>query len=167
MTKQNKNETNHPFYTQEKIQQRLKEHQVDIQDISLSDLLSSERTNLADKRNVLALKRNAQSGERTYSAWVRTGFSIVSAGIAFSGWLSKSDEHLLSNIIGSILVTVGLMSFSYVWFGYYKMYNWLKANATKEQKEGIPHKLDFIIISLVTVMLLIASITAYIIVIFS
>lgn len=167
MTAKNKNEVDHPFYTQEKIQQRLKEHQVNIQDFSLNDLLSSERTNLADKRNVLALKRNAQSGERTYSAWVRTGFSIVSAGVAFSGWLSKSDAHILSNIIGSILVTVGLVSFLYAWYGYYKTYNWLKLIATEEQKEGIPQKLDLIVISIVTIMLLTGSVTAYVVVIFS
>lgn len=167
MSESEREKNNNSFYIKENIKDRLIEEEVDIDDLSLSDLLASERTNLANKRNVLALKRNLQAAERTYSAWVRTGFSIVSAGVAFAGWLRETDAVVFSNIVGSLLVLVGIMSFVYAWFGYRDTYKWLNRIATHEQVDGIPDTSDFVITSIITVMLLIISVSAFVVIIFT
>lgn len=154
------------FYIQEDIRRRLKEQNVDIDDLSLNELLASERTSLANKRNLFALKRSLQASERTYSAWVRTGFSIVSAGVAFSGWLSQTDAVIFSNVIGSLLVIVGLLTFVYAWYNYYKTYKWLAEITTERQKKDVLNKNNLVTLSIITFMLLITSITAFIIIIF-
>lgn len=158
---------NNSFYIKENIKDRLIDEEVEIDDLSLSELLASERTSLANKRNVLALKRNLQAAERTYSAWVRTGFSIVSAGVAFAGWLRETDAVMFSNIVGSLLILVGVMSFMYAWYGYYDTYKWLNLMATTEQEEGIPETGELTVITIITIMLLIISVSAFVVIIFT
>lgn len=165
-TESERKEKKNSFYIKDNIQNRLIDEEVDIDELSLSDLLASQRTKLANKRNILALKRNLQAAERTYSAWVRTGFSIVSAGVAFAGWLRETDAVMVSNVVGSLLVLVGILSFIYAWYGYYDTYRWLNRIATDEQGEGIPVAGELATISIITLMLLIISISAFIVIIF-
>lgn len=154
------------FYIKEDIQDCLTNKEVDVENLSLNELLASERTNLANKRNILALKRNLQAAERTYSAWVRTGFSIVSAGVAFAGLLNQTVAVTFSNLVGSLLIIVGLLAFVYGWYGYYKTYKWLNRIATHEQGDGVPDKTDLVTVSIITIMLLITSVTAFVVIIF-
>lgn len=154
------------YYTEQELQDLLRKKNVHLNDLSLGDLLASERTNLANKRNVYALKRTLQAAERTYSAWLRTGFSIVSAGVAFAGLLGQTSADVFSTVIGGLLISVGLMAFIYAWFQYFETYKWLRKIATKEQQDGAPVKTDLAIITIITIMLLGTSVTAFALVLF-
>lgn len=155
------------YYAEDELQDFLRKKNVRLSDLSLGDLLASERTNLANNRNIYALKRTLQAAERTYVAWLRTGFSIVSAGVAYSGYLSQSNENEFSTIIGGIVITAGLMAFIYGWFQYFETYKWLRKIATKEQKEGAPIKTDLAVVTILTLMLLGTSITAFVLILSS
>lgn len=154
------------YYTDEALQQKLREEDVVLDNLSLGELLASERTNLANMRNVYALKRTAQASDRTYLAWLRSGFSIVSAGVAFTGLLIRSNATPYSGIIGGITIAIGLLAFVYAWYQYYENYKWMGKTATIEQRDGVPTKSNLVIVTIITFVLLTMSITAFALVLF-
>ena len=134
---------------------------IDVDDLSLKELLAGERTSLASQRNEFSLKRSLQSAERTFTSWIRTGFSIVSASVTLTGLLSKSEIVAFSNTIGVVLILLGSATFIYAWHSYYRTYKFLKILADEEHIESVLQKSELIIITIIAFTLLIASIAAF------
>lgn len=159
-------EPNETFYTEnEEIQKKLKNGEIDIEDLALSDLLASKRTELANTRNIYALKRTSQASERTYVAWVRTGFSVASAGVAIAGLLTNTDYASISTPIGLILILVGLFCFVYAWGGYVRTYKFLGELLEEDQEKGMPQRVNLILIHIVSFILIAIYIFAFILII--
>lgn len=142
-----------PFYSQNaEVDERLKE-EVDVNSLPLSDLLAIERTTLADERNVYALRRTMQAGERTFAAWIRTGFSIASSAIALIGLLYDSNLLNVARFVGTILILVGIYCFIYGWIGYYRTYRLMVDKANVYQLVDIISKRELVTVTAMTIIL--------------
>jgi putative membrane protein len=87
-----------------------------------------ERTLLAEKRTALANERNRLSNERTFLAWVRTGLATVGGGVAIMRLLSFENLHhrLLAQLVGAVLVILGVVIFILSSFDYASSYKKMK-----------------------------------------
>jgi putative membrane protein len=91
-------------------------------------LLARERTSLANERNKLANERNRLANERTFLAWVRTGLASVGGGLAIIRFLTFQDRNhqILAQIIGCLLVALGISLFILSFFDYKHSYQKLR-----------------------------------------
>lgn len=123
--------------------------------------LAEERTDLADRRTTYARTRTFQAAERTYSAWVRTGFPIAGAGVTLGRALRSSSGETAALTIGGILVFLGMLTFCYAWFEYKMTYDYIKSMPSGSEDTEQNFRLNFIIVSLITFILLGASILGF------
>lgn len=89
---------------------------------------SDERVHLAKERTLLANERNRLANQRTFLAWVRTGLATVAGGLAIVRYLTFNTEshRIVSQIVGCILVLLGIGIFSVSFFDYKSSYKKLK-----------------------------------------
>lgn len=64
-----------------------------------------------ETRNRLAIDRTVLAGERTYTAWIRTGLAALAAGVAFERFLSGAMPEWIIRIIAVILILFSLCAF--------------------------------------------------------
>ena len=133
-----------PFYEDANVMAHINAQDPDLADLSLSDLLAIERTDLAEHRNSYAIKRTMMAAERTYAAWVRTGFSVASAGVAIAGLLAGQE---FAFIVG--------------WSSYYRTFRILKDRTTRNSSPSRYEVINFILVTLNTVLLFIGCLVAY------
>lgn len=86
--------------------------------------VSSERSELAVQRTILA---NA----RTFSAWIRTGLAAVLGGLTIVGFTSNNQiftnfVYLLGMLIGFSFVAIGVFIYITAYISYRKSYYTLK-----------------------------------------
>jgi putative membrane protein len=81
-------------------------------------LQSRERTHLANERNRLA-------AERTFLAWIRTGLTGLACGLGITQFLTfHSPSHqLLSKVIGTIFVILGIAMFILAFIDFKKSFD--------------------------------------------
>lgn len=147
-----------PFYEDANVMAHINEKSLDLSDLSLSDLLAIERTDLAQRRNSYALKRTMMAAERTYAAWVRTGFSVASAGVAIAELLAGKE---FAFIVGGLLLSIGLFAFVFGWTSYYRTFKLLKNETQKDSSSSRYERINFLLVTLNTILLFIACLVAY------
>lgn len=116
--------------------------------------LAEDRTRLAELRNDYAETRTHQAAQRTYAAWVRTGFTLASAGWGFGKLLQ--DEAQAGNFalgLGGLLIVLGILCFFYGWYGFRTVFNFLKKTTLSTEAEKYPFEIDMILMTTVTVAL--------------
>jgi len=123
--------------------------------------LAEARTDLADERTVYAKTRTFQAAERTYSAWVRTGFPIASAGVTLGSILRDRSGATVGSIIGGTLIVLGILTFLYAWIEYKVTYNYLRNTLSDSEESDHPSRLNFITVSIITSVLLAASVLGF------
>jgi len=123
--------------------------------------LAEERTKLAEDRTVYARTRTFQAAERTYSAWVRTGFPIAGAGVTLGGFLRDNNDAAIGSIIGGILIVLGILTFLYAWIEYKITYDYIRSTISDSEESGRPTRLNFITVSVITFILLSASVLGF------
>ena len=79
-----------------------------------------ESTLLARERTVLATERNRLANERTFLAWTRTGLGSVGGGLAIIRFLVFQNfiHQVMSQMLGGVLVLLGLIIFVLSFFDY-------------------------------------------------
>ena len=147
-----------PFYEDANVMAHINDKNLDLSDLSLSDLLAIERTDLAERRNSYALKRTMMAAERTYAAWVRTGFSVASAGVAIAGLLAGKEFAL---IVGGLLLSIGLFAFIFGWASYYRTFKLLENATPKDSSSRRYERINFLLVTLNTILLFLACLVAY------
>lgn len=147
-----------PFYEDANVMAHINAQDPDLADLSLSDLLAIERTDLAEHRNSYAIKRTMMAAERTYAAWVRTGFSVASAGVAIAGLLAGQE---FAFIVGGLLLAIGLFAFIFGWSSYYRTFRILKDRTTRNSSPSRYEVINFILVTLNTALLFIGCLVAY------
>lgn len=105
--------------------------------------LAVERTRLAKLRNDLAENRTLQAAERTYMAWIRTGFSIAGVGWTFSQLLRDSENFQVALFIGGTLIVLGLMCFIYAWIGYKSVFDYIKNSFVDNEMKNYLFRMNF------------------------
>ena len=126
-----------PFYEDANVMAHINAQDPDLDDLSLSDLLAIERTDLAEHRNSYAIKRTMMAAERT-------GFSVASAGVAIAGLLAGQE---FAFIVG--------------WSSYYRTFRILKDRTTRNSSPSRYEVINFILVTLNTVLLFIGCLVAY------
>lgn len=86
------------------------------------DVLPDDIPHSADTRTVLAQVRTIQAAERTFAAWIRTGFSMASAGWALIQVLYNFYDSMISVAIGGGLILLGIICFFYGWYSFRAVY---------------------------------------------
>lgn len=132
----------------------------------LSDQLAEERTKLARLRNDLAENRTLQAAERTYAAWIRTGFTIAGAGWTLGQLLTDSENRNIALLIGGALIILGLMCFAYAWFGFKSVYDYLKKTSIGESGKEYPFTMNLLTVTTLSVVLFIIFVVAFALLIF-
>lgn len=75
--------------------------------------------NLAEVRTELAKQRTIMANERTFNAWLRTGLSLVLAGLAIANFIgSTSEAHTYAMLTGIIFVSVGILTYILAFLSY-------------------------------------------------
>lgn len=123
--------------------------------------LAVERTRLAKLRNDLAENRTLQAAERTYMAWIRTGFSIAGVGWTFSQLLRDSENFQVALYIGGTLIVLGLMCFVYAWLGYKSVYDYIKKSFLDNDMKNYPFKMNLVTVSVLSVVLFIVFLVGF------
>ncbi len=118
-----------------------------------------ETTLLARERTLLANERNRLANERTFLAWLRTGLASVGGGLAVIRLLTFQNitDQAASQIVGCVLVILGVSMFTLAFFDYKKNYQKLtilSKNAITLWTVGII-SVVLIIISLILLVILI------------
>ncbi|MGX7106484.1 DUF202 domain-containing protein [Hutsoniella sourekii] len=134
---------------------------IDNQDLSTNEQLALIRTFLASERTDKATLRTAQASQRTYAAWVRTGFSITSAGTALGQLLKSSPYANVSIYLAYALVTIGLLAFVFGWLGYSRDYHYKVQTIDPKSPAKQRFRQDYLFISLFSFFLLAICIAAY------
>lgn len=140
-----------PFYEDANVMAHINAQDPDLDDLSLSDLLAIERTDLAEHRNSYAIKRTMMAAERT-------GFSVASAGVAIAGLLAGQE---FAFIVGGLLLAIGLFAFIFGWSSYYRTFRILKDRTTRNSSPSRYEVINFILVTLNTVLLFIGCLVAY------
>lgn len=126
-----------------------------------SQQLAEERTMLARLRNDLAENRTLQAAERTYSAWIRSGFTIAGAGWTLGQLLSDTQSKNIALIIGGALIGLGLMCFIYAWIGFKSVYDYLKKTSIGESGKEYPFTMNLVTVTILSVVLFIIFVVAF------
>lgn len=119
-----------------------------------NDYMAEVRTSLARSRTYLA-------AERTFAAWIRTGFAIAGAGVTLGTALNDTESRELSWAIGGSLIFVGLYCFIFAWRGYKNIHEYITRNYEKRGLEAQSFSFHFFTISLITLVLSVASILGF------
>lgn len=123
--------------------------------------LAEERTTLAKLRNDLAENRTLQAAERTYAAWIRTGFTIAGAGWTLGQLLNDTENRTLALSIGGALILLGLMCFVYAWIGFKSVYDYLKNTSIGERSKEYPYTINLLTVTVMSVVLFIVFVIAF------
>ena len=87
-----------------------------------------------DKSLLLAVERTILSNTRTYSAWIRTGLSLVLAGFGIVKFLGNNDRYqIFVSSIGILFVVLGIGVYVYAYRAYKQSY----LNLEKENERRI------------------------------
>ena len=124
--------------------------------ITDKDIHNESKGELAQDRTEWAQERTLLAKERTFSAWARTGLASVAAGFAIARLFGTVESDWVAIILGVILVFTGGLIFILGYLSYRK--------ALKElEEQGIRGTPQWMI-TLVTVLLVISSILAMLLV---
>lgn len=126
---------------------------------SYSDELAERRTALAQNCSFLAT-------ERTFAAWIRTGFSLAGIGISFASFLQGVTSELVANSIGIMLDLLGMLTFVYAWIEYKMSYHFIKNTYDEATIPRQQFRLNFIYGTVLITVLLLISILGLIIIVF-
>jgi putative membrane protein len=83
---------------------------------------TNEQIILAHERTDLASERNRLASIRTFLAWTRTGLASVGGGLAVIRFLlfSNTTHEIVAQIVGCILVFLGILIFLFSFLDYRK-----------------------------------------------
>lgn len=123
--------------------------------------LAVERTRLAKLRNDLAENRTLQAAERTYMAWIRTGFSIAGVGWTFGQLLRDSENFQVALFIGGTLIVLGLMCFIYAWIGYKSVFDYIKNSFEDNEMKNYPFRMNLLTVSILSIVLFIVFVAGF------
>lgn len=123
--------------------------------------LAVERTRLAKLRNDLAENRTLQAAERTYMAWIRTGFSIAGVGWTFSQLLRDSENFQVALFIGGTLIVLGLMCFIYAWIGYKSVFDYIKNSFVDNEMKNYLFRMNLLTVSILLIVLFIVFVAGF------
>lgn len=123
--------------------------------------LAVERTRLAKLRNDLAENRTLQAAERTYMAWIRTGFSIAGVGWTFSQLLRDSENFQVALFIGGTLIVLGLMCFIYAWIGYKSVFDYIKNSFVDNEMKNYLFRINLLTVSILLIVLFIVFVAGF------
>ncbi len=70
-------------------------------DLGKNDL-ATERTDLAEDRNIMAM-------ERTFAGWMRTAFAAIGIGLAFRAVFGEFDPSWLARAIATAFILLGAL----------------------------------------------------------
>ncbi len=120
-------------------------------EVDESTLLARERTSLATERNRLA-------NERTFLAWTRTGLACVGGGLAIMRFLifQTVTHQMMSQLVGGILVVLGIAIFGLSLFDYRRTYKKLSVHNGFAGSVGAVSAISFVLIAVSLVLLFIA-----------
>lgn len=94
---------------------------------------NEKKNEMAEIRTTYARTRTLMAAERTYSAWIRTGFTVSTAGITIGKILRQTTSSKLALLIGTTLIVLGISTFAYAWIGFYKTYIYIKENYKSDE----------------------------------
>ncbi|MBG9982483.1 DUF202 domain-containing protein [Aerococcaceae bacterium DSM 111020] len=135
---------------------------LDIWEDMNNDKLAQMRTYYAEVRSDLARNRTIQAAERTYAAWVRTGFSMAGVGWTFGTLLQDTNKETLALILGGGLIILGIICFIYGWIGFRRVYKYLETFLEDDPTEvDFLSDLNMITVSILTISLVVISILGY------
>lgn len=130
-----------------------------------TELSSNE---LAEIRTSLAHGRSLYAAERTFAAWIRTGFSISGAGVTLATALQNTTSRTISLVMGTILILAGIIMFAYALYEYRRSFNYIKEVYNVKDEEASTQNFKFNIASatFLSVVLIVVSLMGLIMVIF-
>lgn len=116
------------------------------------------RNLLARKRTLLATERNRLANERTFLAWTRTGLASVGGGLAIIRFLTFQHlmHQVMSQVIGGVLVLLGIAIFALSFFDYRNSYRKLRVKNGFAGSVWTISVICFVLIAVSAVMLFIA-----------
>lgn len=122
----------------------------------------SDKDHFAEVRTSLARSRTYLAAERTFSAWIRTGFTIAGAGVTL-GTALKNDAHsrVLSLVIGTALISVGIFSFVFAWYDFKKVHDYITSKYEKHELETQSFSFNFLTVTVMAIVLIIASVLGF------
>ncbi|MGZ3633017.1 MAG: YidH family protein [Parachlamydiaceae bacterium] len=124
---------------------------VDQTDVNETVQLARERTDLARERNRLA-------NERTFLAWIRTGLASVGGGLATIRFLNFQhlSHEIVSQIVGSVLVILGITIFLLSYLDYKKRFNRLELQSGYTNSIHTIGAISLVLIAISCALLIIA-----------
>ena len=111
-----------------------------------------------DERILLAKKQTLLANERTFLSWTRTGLACVGGGLAIIRFLTfqNSSHQLLAQLMGSVLVLLGVSIFTLSLFDYMDSYKKLQIKNGYAGSVWTISTITFILITVSLLLLLIA-----------
>lgn len=116
---------------------------------------TDERILLARERTELSKERSRLANERTFLAWIRTGLASVGGGLAIAHFLTFHDatHQILAEVVGCILVILGIVIFGLSFFDYRSSYQKLHVKGVYAGSVGVISAISFTLIAISLVLL--------------
>lgn len=123
---------------------------------------------LAEIRTSLAHGRSLYAAERTFAAWIRTGFSISGAGVTLATALQNTASRMISLVMGTILVLAGIIMFGYALYEYRNSFKYIKEVYDVSNDEASTQNFKFNLASatFLSVVLIVVSLMGLIMILF-
>lgn len=125
-----------------------------------------DRNTLAEQRTSYARGRSLYAAERTFAAWIRTGFSISGAGVTLATALQNTASRDISLIMGAILILTGIMTFAYALFEYFKSYRFIRDIYNADEIKIQSFRINFVTATVLSTVLILVSLMGLIMIIF-
>lgn len=89
----------------------------------MSEINNTQKVVETDQSLQLSIERTILSNTRTFSAWVRTGLSLVLAGFGIVKFLGNNDKYqVFVSLIGILFVVLGIAVYVYGYRSYKQSY---------------------------------------------
>lgn len=123
---------------------------------------------LAEIRTSLAHGRSLYAAERTFAAWIRTGFSISGAGVTLATALQNTASRKISLVMGTILILAGIVMFGYALYEYRRSFKYIKDvyNVSDDEASTQNFKFSMASATFLSVILIAVSLMGLMMVIF-
>lgn len=119
------------------------------------------KTEMAEIRTTYARTRTLMAAERTYSAWIRTGFTVSTAGVTIGKILRETTYKFLTLTIGTTLIVLGIATFIYAWVGFYQTYCYIRDHYEADLIRPQSFMKNLFSITVFSVLLMVASVLGF------
>lgn len=123
--------------------------------------ITVDSNQLAEVRTSLAISGTYLAAERTFAAWIWTGFAISGVGITLGTAPKDTQSRWISWTMDISLVSVDIFTFIYAWHQYMNLYHDINTQFRNHNLISQSYSFNYYALTTVTVILVLSSLMGF------